>query len=139
MRIVLPVIASSAVGAVTILVLRGIQPDGAEPNQRTPAYTRAFGALCESSELAERGDLRRAQGVFVSRSHLALHELAAEASDVDRSVAAALLEAKAEVEATLPLKDSDSPRALDDLIAATAAAMQTVTDAAAPTCQEAAP
>ena len=120
---------------MAIFVLRAVQPDDA-PDNRPTDYGGALAALCEAAVFADDGELRRANGVFLSRAHLTLHELAAEVSATDRSASAMLLEAKAEVEATLPLDDPDAARALDDLVTATAAAIEVATDERPPTCEE---
>lgn len=54
--------------------------------------------LCEAADAADAGDEAGATGSFED-SHSALHELAAATEDVDRAVAARLLEAKQAVEA----------------------------------------
>ena len=128
-------IVPCAIGAAAIFVLRAVETDDAPPARPTD-YARALAALCESSGLADEGDLRRANGVFLSRAHLSLHDLAAEVSSIDRSASATLLEAKAEVEATLPLDDPDAGRALDELVVATAAAIEIATDERPPTCED---
>ena len=131
-------LASLAIGAVAILLLRAVQPDDT-PTTGPSNYDGALTALCEAAELADANDLRRANGVFLSRAHRTLHDLAAEVSTIDRSVAATLLEAKATVESTLPLDDPDAPLALDDLVTATAAAIGAATDERPSTCEESRP
>ena len=121
---------------MAIVVERALQPDQPPVESRPVDYGVAIAALCDASELADDGELTAAHGVFLSRAHGRLHELAAEASDVDRAVAARLLEAKADVEATLPLEDPDAADALDALIVATRTAIELVTDEPAPLCEE---
>lgn len=121
---------------MAIVVLRALQPDEVPVESRPVDYGVAITALCEAAELADDGDLNAAHGVFISRAHGRLHELAAAASELDRSVAARLLEAKADVEATLPLENPAAADALDALIAATRTATEAVTDEPAPSCEE---
>lgn len=121
---------------MAIVVLRALQPDEQPVESRPVDYGVAITALCEAAELADDGDLNAAHGVFLSRAHGRLHELAAEASDLDRAAAARLLEAKADVEATLPLEDPAAADALDALIAATRSAIEVVTDEPRPACEE---
>ena len=135
-RLAAPLLVSCAIGVVAIIVLRALGPEEPDSIERPPDYTRAFKALCEVAGHAADGDLRAANGVFLSRAHLALHELAAEASEIDRGAAATLLEAKAAVEAALPLQDPATAGAVSALIDAMTTALETVTDQAPPTCEE---
>ena len=76
------------------------------------AVAVALTGLCEAADAADGGDLAAALGAFLGRAHGPLHILAASLDDSDRPLTARLLEAKADVEASLPAR---APSAPDDL------------------------
>lgn len=69
-------------------------------------YSSAASGLCEASAAAETDDFDAARRVFYDTAHQPLHELASEVTEVDRALAARLLEAKRSVESGL---DADPP------------------------------
>jgi hypothetical protein len=74
--------------------------------------------LCEASTKADKGDVDGAGKEFYDTAHQPLHDLAAEVSDVDRAVAARLLEAKEAVESSLEGDQSELGDSFHSLIAA---------------------
>lgn len=94
-------------------------------------------ALCDAVASARGGDLEAAYGVFLSRAHTPLHELAAAAAARHhRAVAARLLEAKAAAEASLPVKGETAGEDLEALLAATRDAAALVNGRRPPPCPE---
>lgn len=84
-------------GSFGMVALSFEQPD--TPNDtETSAVHRA---VCDALDEARAGDTESARRVFVNRAHEGLHQLAADTADQDRGAAAALLEAKQQVESTL--------------------------------------
>lgn len=114
------------VGAIALL---NRSSSSSSPSESPDAglYVRVHAALCESLALVAAGDEQAGRGVFGARSHTALHSLAADVAETDRSVAARLLEAKAAVEASLPAGSSGAANDLRRLAAAAADAVETVT------------
>ena len=110
-----------------------------EPTVSTTATTLAdtsFAGLCAALAAAEAGDLDGAAQVF---DHGPLHELAAKATEIDRAVAARLLEAKEQVEAATTDDSTTSASLTSDLTAlaeATRQAQRTVGDPVLGTCTE---
>ncbi|GBC86449.1 hypothetical protein HRbin12_00438 [bacterium HR12] len=73
----------------------------------------AYLALCDMRDLIAAGDLERAEATFHDEVHEALHELAEELETTDREASAALLVAKAKVEADLE-REPVEPAALGE-------------------------
>jgi len=88
-----------------------------ESNPDDP-YLLAASGLCEASMRADMGDLDGAGVEFYDTAHQPLHDLAAEVSDVDRAVAARLLEAKEAVEYGLDGDQSELGDAFQSLVSA---------------------
>ena len=115
-----PRLARLALAAVLVGAACGDDDEPAAP----PAPSDAtVAALCDAVRAARDGDLDEAEDIVLGRAHDRLHELAAEVSDLDRTVAAALLEAKQRVEADLTNPSDELQRHLEDLVAATADAV----------------
>lgn len=69
--------------------------------------------------MIERGEVDLAREEFHDTVHQPLHDLAAETSDVDRTVAAALLEAKESIESGFASDDGPMLKAtIDELVVA---------------------
>jgi hypothetical protein len=93
-------------------------------------------ALCEVETDLEQGDIDQAAATFEDEVHETLHELADQLEAVDRKVAAALLVAKAKVEAGFADPSVQAPalrRAVEALIVEMRAAM-TALDLDQPAC-----
>ncbi len=76
--------------------------------------------VCEAADAADAGDEAGAKGSFED-AHAGLHELAAAAEEIDRTVAARLLEAKQAVEAGADHDDDEYTallRAVEDALEA---------------------
>jgi hypothetical protein len=67
-------------------------------SDRSDGYRSAASGLCEASAGVDDGDIEGAESRFYDTVHQPLHDLAAEVSEVDRVIAARLLEAKEAVE-----------------------------------------
>lgn len=93
-------------------------------------------SLCESLRSASAGRLIEAKAIFDDRVHEALHVLASDATGVDRSVSARLLEAKQVVEARFAQLDPSVSDALVPLVAATSVALTSVGVTARSRCEE---
>ncbi|HEV2071778.1 MAG TPA: hypothetical protein VGR26_18490 [Acidimicrobiales bacterium] len=104
------------------------------PDQSTGRYGNTHQALCQASEAARRGDAEAAERVFFDRAHQPLHQLAAEVSDIDRTVAARLHEAKAATEAGL--NGDDNAEALARLTDATRASLEAIDHPTPPPCRQ---
>lgn len=128
MRMTPRVMAVAAIALIVgLVVVLASGEDSSRPSgQNARIYRDAHAGLCEALAAARAGELDRAHGVFVERAHFPLHQLTAEITSRNRTVAARLLEAKATVEASLP---SGSSTAADDLsrLASTTAAAISVT------------
>lgn len=120
------------VAGVVVLLNRSSTP---APPPDAGGYRRAHAGVCEAATMVGAGDAAGAHGVFLARSHTALHSLASAAAEVDRSVAARLLEAKAAVEASLPSAAPGAASDLRRLADATANAMRTVTGQRPAACE----
>ncbi|MBW3548955.1 MAG: hypothetical protein KY452_12610 [Actinobacteria bacterium] len=104
------------------------------PDQSTGRYGSTYEALCQASEAARQGDAEAAERVFFDRAHQPLHQLAAEVSDIDRTVAARLHEAKAATEAGL--NGDDNAEALARLTDATRASLEAIDHPTPPPCRQ---
>lgn len=91
-------------------------------------------AVCEAAREARGGDADSARVVFFDDAHQPLHELAAQASEIDRAAAARLHEAKQAVESAF--SDGDVEAAFSRLVPATDAALQTVDGPRVPCASE---
>lgn len=133
----LPMIVGALAAAVGIAAGVGVVASRPDENESTGArgYDAAYAALCRSATAATDGDLAGAQGLFISRAHGPLHDIAAALTDLDRSSAADLLEAKAAVEATLPVADDGAAAALRSLVAEARTAIAATTGATPPPCE----
>jgi hypothetical protein len=93
-------------------------------------------ALCDAREEIGR-DVGATEAIFFDGAHDGLHDLANDAAEMDRSVAARLLEAKQTVEADL--EETPSRRVLakdfDALLDSTRRALE-ATSVAAPNCRQ---
>lgn len=91
-------------------------------------YRSALSAVCAAATDARAGDLTAARQAFYDTAHQALHELAADAAQTDRPVAARLLEAKEAVESGFGFPAAPALAShLDALSLATSAAITTAT------------
>ena len=104
--------------------------------QSSTAFDAPLRALCEAAALAADDQFARANGVFLSRAHGPLHDLAAAVDEDDRRLSARLLEAKASVESTLPLGDAAAAPALNNLVAVAREATAAVTRSEPAPCED---
>lgn len=120
-------------GFVALAVTAG---DGSDDEASPSAATAVHGGLCRALQAAEAGDREAARAAFFDRSHDGLHDLAARAAEIDRSLAADLLEAKHQVEAHLDGHEDGSDLAPDvrALAAVTASATERVDGADVKDC-----
>ncbi len=131
------VLAALAVSGVIVLAVA----DG--EGSRSPAvhadgrYGPAYAGLCAARSAAAAGSVPAARQAFFDRAHQPLHELASDAADADRAVAARLLEAKEAVEAGLSQPGPSFVSDLDRLLAATASAAEAVGQARPRPCPQA--
>lgn len=111
------------------LVALAVTPrDGSDDEASPSPATAAHDGLCQALQAADAGDEKTARAVFFDRSHDGLHDLAARAAEIDRSLAADLLEAKQDVEALLDGDEygSDLAAGLSALAAVTASATERI-------------
>lgn len=102
------------------LVLAGCGgPDADDP------YRSVGSGLCEAATRAEAGDTAGAEEVFYDMVHQPLHDLAAATSELDRVLAARLLESKEELESGLETARADIGDMLQALVAAADEALVT--------------
>jgi hypothetical protein len=87
-------------------------------SDRSDGYQSAASGLCEASARGEEGDIEGAEAQFYNTVHQPLHDLAAEVSEVDRVIAARLLEAKEAVESGFETDPAGLGEALRSLISA---------------------
>ena len=128
-----PLLVRPAVIAVaaTVVLLEGCGGSGSSP-AGGPAPTSApsttghsleglADGVCGVARQARAGDPAAARALFVGRVHEDLHQLADELSEMDRAVAARVLEAKQRVEDDLdrPVAPPDLGSDADELVAAT--------------------
>lgn len=81
-------------------------------------YRSMGSGLCEAAMKAEAGDTAGAEEVFYDIVHQPLHDLAAATSEVDRALAARLLEAKEAVESGLDTDQTEVGDVFQALVAA---------------------
>lgn len=113
-----------------------LSTDAAATSSRSLYSNRAFAQLCGVVDAARTGDLVEVRSAFDDGP---LHTLAQATVDVDRAVAARLLEAKEAVEADLSEPTTSTAQVTEDLqtlIAATAAARQATGDPTRSTCED---
>lgn len=125
----------------TTATAAGFDPSSTSTESSTTvaASNRSFAQLCAALDAARVSDL---DGVRATFDHGPLHELADKAIDVDRSVAARLLEAKEAVESDLAQPDITAAEVasdLDALTASTAAAYAAIGEPVPSTCDEESP
>lgn len=89
------------------------------------AARRTYQEVCAARDAAASGRTREATRLFLDRAHGPLHDLAADAADVDRAVAGRLLEAKNVVETVIEERRAIAAP-LGDLADATLQAVQTL-------------
>lgn len=100
--------------------LRPAEPD--EATRVAPGRARIIAGLCRADDAARAGDTATAEDQFVD-VHVGLHDVAQEIGELDRAVAADLLEAKNRVESAL---DDARPPGFADLLVATRDAVRAV-------------
>lgn len=103
-----------------LLVMTGCGGSGGDD-----PYRSVGPGLCEAAMKAEAGDMAGAEEVFYDIVHQALHDLAAATSEVDRELAARLLEAKESVESGLDTDQADIGDVFQALVAAAGEALVT--------------
>ena len=81
--------------AVAVAVLASCGSDSPSSDDRR--LTEVVAAVCDAARQAA-GDVAAARTTFAGRAHDGLHDIARELEEVDRALAARLLEAKAAVE-----------------------------------------
>jgi hypothetical protein len=116
-------------GVVAGVLLTGCGRDESSPSGAR--WARTVAGLCAAGQQARDGDIEGAESTFFDQSHDALHELADEATDDDRSAAADLLRAKEAVESDFTSSSPSAADDLDSLVTATRAAIRS-TGATAP-------
>lgn len=82
-------------------------------------YVTSAAGLCEAAGAADRSDFGQAEETFYDTVHQPLHDLAAAVAQVDRAIAAVLLEAKESVESGFDNDDPGLAGSLQRLVAAT--------------------
>jgi hypothetical protein len=110
-----------------------VTPGTDETDETADPYGTAATALCDAAGHARAADADAADTVFYDLVHQPLHDLAVEAAESDRAVAASLLEAKEAVESSLG--DADPASVSDDfeqLVAATDQALATTSHPGVP-------
>jgi hypothetical protein len=118
---------------------RASEPAAGSQSPEARQLQAASQGLCDAQVLISDGKISEAADVFEDRTHAYLHELAEEVQDVDRAIAAELLEAKERLEVAL-----DAPQASDPAAVAVSIAelQRALADAAAavdlprPLCRE---
>lgn len=127
----------SIVGAVLLVTAAGCAGtgDGGSAVSRDDRYVRLYQGLCQALAQASQPDAARE--IFFDRVHQPLHQLAADATDADRAVAAKLLEAKQAVERDLADAPQLLPGDLDRLAEATRWAIAATGGTTPVPCQEA--
>lgn len=103
---------------IALLVLvTGVTACGGGSDQ-SDGYQSAASGLCEASAGVDDGDIEGAESQFYDAVHQPLHDLAAEVSEVDRVIAARLLEAKEAVESGFDGEPAGLGGALRSLVSA---------------------
>lgn len=113
----------SLVSVAVALLTVGAAGCGGRPSSSEDPYRSAMAALCEALRAAQDGDGDLARQAFYDTAHRPLHDLAAETTDIDRTLAARLLEAKESVESALDTDGAVSSDPFATLIAAADAAL----------------
>lgn len=91
-------------------------------------WSATVAGLCAAADQARAGETTDARRTFLDESHDALHRLADDATERDRAAAAALLEAKEQVEAGFEAESPTLPVDLETLVEATRAAVRVTGD-----------
>lgn len=104
-------------------------PSEGHGSHESGSAVQAYLALCDMVGQVAAGDLDRAEATFDDEIHEAVHELAGELETTDREASAALLVAKAKVEADLEQQPPDAS-ALDPDVRALQRAMAAALEAA---------
>ncbi len=120
----------TACGVALLFVVTGCG-DGSDGSEEPDPLVAE---LCQAVEDAAGADVDAARAQFTDRAHQPLHELAAEVTQVDRTLAARLLEAKEQVEADLDQRNLEPDVLADDLatLAEAASAAQALLDQPGP-------
>ena len=124
--------AAVLIGSITAAAVWSDTDDRAA-TPRTPR-AQVLAGVCASADAADNHELRQANGLFLSRAHTGLHEVAADLQDVDRRLAARLLEAKNRVEVSLPSRADSAAGDLRTLVRLTATGIGTLDGTPPPTC-----
>ena len=125
------------VAAVFMVVAAGCSGtgDGGSTTSSDDRHVRLYQGLCQARAQARQPEAARE--IFFDRVHQPLHQLAAEAADADRAVAAKLLEAKQAVERDLAEDPQLLPGDLEALAEATRRAIAATGGPTPQPCQEA--
>ncbi len=129
------VVVAVAAGVVVLFAVRDGQGSPSRAPEPRGRYAEAYAGLCTARSAARSGDVVEARRAFLDRSHQPLHELAAQATERDRAVAARLLEAKEAVEASLGRSSPTAAADLDGLVDATGAALVATGRTRPPPCR----
>lgn len=129
---------------VLALVAASCSAQASDAGEGSPAagadepQIQAYLALCSVRDAAATNDLASAEATFENDAHETLHHLAAEVEGTDRPTAAALLQAKSDVEADF-LEEAPDPTTVADHVRALLTAMGSaleVVGLTAPGCPE---
>lgn len=104
-------------GVAVLVVLSSVTACSGRSTQGDP-YPLAAKGLCAAAASAVAGDVAGAESHFYDTAHQPLHDLAAEVSEIDRVLAARLLEAKEAVESGLEEDQVEMGDAFRSLIGA---------------------
>lgn len=133
------VITSFTLLSVAAAGCRGSEPVRGNQSAEARRLQAASQGLCDAQVLVSEGRIREAAAVFEDRTHAYLHELADKVGDVDRAIAADLLEAKERLEVALDDPQASDPEgvaaAIGEVQRALADAAEAV-DLPAPLCRE---
>ena len=122
---------------MVVAVMLACSGGAASSQQVTDASNRIVAALCDARAQVGEG-AAAVESIFVDRAHDPLHDLARDSVEINRAVAARLLEAKQAVEAafeTARSKDALTVQ-LDSLIDATRRAVEAATGSAVAGCRD---
>jgi hypothetical protein len=122
----------AAVGVIVVLLVAAACGSADDDAGDADPYDWVVAGLCRSAAEAGDGSVETARDTFFDTAHQGLHELADEVSDIDRAVAAALLQAKEAVEAGFTDGAEDIPTRLGALVAATDRALVVTQQGEAP-------